>query len=132
MARFQDNIMKTLTSFPSAWRSLRRFSMAAAAAVFLAGCINHSETTYRDVERVKVQFENEKSGRLFYEALSKMHFESGSESHTEVSIPLVFHNNDTVKTGENGKFNEAVRRCDTNRDGIITETEAEIFAGQIH
>ena len=106
--------------------------MIGAVSIFLAGCINHSETTYRDVERMKVQFENEKAGRVFYEALSKMHFESGSESHTEVSIPLVFDNNNTVKTGENGRFNEAVRRCDTNKDGVITETEAEIFASQIH
>jgi hypothetical protein len=25
-----------------------------------------------------------------------------------------------------------VRRCDTNRDGVITGTEAEIFASQFH
>jgi hypothetical protein len=106
--------------------------MAGGAALCLAGCIHHSETTYRDVERVKVQFESEKAGRIFYEALSKMPFQGCAESHTEVSIPVVFDNCCTVKTGENGKFNEAVRRCDTNKDGVITEAEAEIFASQFH
>ena len=100
--------------------------------LLLAGCIHHSETTYHDSERVKVQFQSEKAGRVFYEALSKMPFHDPSESHTEVSIPVVFDNKYTVKSGENEKFNEAVRRCDTNKDGVITEAEAEIFAGQFH
>jgi hypothetical protein len=26
----------------------------------------------------------------------------------------------------------AVLRCDSNKDGLITETEAEIFASQFH
>jgi hypothetical protein len=102
------------------------------AVLFLAGCIDHSETTYRDSERVKVQFETEKAGRIFYEALSKMPYHSTTESHTEVSIPVVFENKYTVKSGENDKFNEAVRRCDTNKDGVITEAEADIFASQFH
>ncbi len=109
-----------------------RYSMAGGAALCLAGCIHHSETIYRDAERVSVHFESEKAGRIFYEALSKMPFQSRGESHTKVSIPIVFENDTTVKTGENDKFNEAVRRCDTNKDGVITESEAEIFAGQFH
>jgi hypothetical protein len=106
--------------------------VAFSAALFVAGCIDHSETIYRDPERVKVQFENEKAGRIFYEALSKMPFHPTTESHTEVSIPVVFENKCTIKSGENEKFNEAVRRCDTNKDGMITETEATIFASQFH
>lgn len=113
-------------------RWILRFSMAGGAALCLLGCIHHSETIYRDAERVKVQFESEKAGRVFYEALSKMPFAGRSESHTEVSIPLVFDNKSTVKSGENEKFNEAVRRCDTNKDGVITETEAGVFNSQFH
>jgi hypothetical protein len=37
-----------------------------------------------------------------------------------------------AKSGDNEKFNEAVLRCDTNKDGMITETEAQIFASQFH
>ena len=123
------NMLRTLRTTA---RSILLFSSASAVMLALGGCINHSETTYRNSERVKVQFENEKAGRVFYEALSKMPYEAHSETHTEVSIPLVFENKYTVKSGENEKFNEAVRRCDTNKDGIITEAEADIFASQYH
>jgi hypothetical protein len=122
--------MNILTNLRTAARSLLRFSMVGGAVLCLAGCISHSETIYRDSERVKVQFESEKAGRIFYEALSKMPFVGRSESHTEVSIPIVFENKSTVKAGENERFNEAVRRCDTNKDGVISETEAEIFGSQ--
>ena len=123
--------MKTFAK-KSSVAALSLAMVSVGAVLFLAGCIDHSETTYRDAERVKVQFESEKSGRIFYEALSKMPFHGRVESHTEVSIPVVFHNRDTVKSGENEKFNEAVRRCDTNKDGVITEAEAAIFASQFH
>jgi hypothetical protein len=124
--------MNILTKLRRAARWILRFSMAGGAVLCLAGCIHHSETTYREVERVKVQFESGKAASIFYEALSKMPFEGRSESHTEVSIPVVFENKRTVKSGENEKFNEAVRRCDTNGDGVITESEAEIFRSQFH
>jgi|GEM_PF-646280 len=124
--------MHIITNLRPVARSILHFSLVGGAVLCLAGCIHHSDTTYRDVERVKVQFESEKAGRIFYEALSKMPFNAHVESHTDVSIPVVFDNSHTVKSGENEKFNEAVRRCDTNKDGVITETEAEIFASQFH
>jgi hypothetical protein len=124
--------MNTLKNPWTAALSILRVSVVAGAALCLAGCISHSETTCRDVERVKVQFQSEKAGRVFYEALSKMPFHGRAESHTEISIPVVFENKYTVTSGENEKFNEAVRRCDTNKDGLITEAEAEIFASQFH
>ena len=40
------------------------------------------------------------------------------------------HSIKTVR-GPNTAFNEAVARADTNRDGKITETEANIFASQM-
>jgi hypothetical protein len=123
------NMSMNLRSAP---RSILHFSLVGGAALCLAGCIGHSETRYHDVERVKVQFESEKAGRIFYEALSKMPFHDTVESHTEVSIPVVFDNKYTIKSGENEKFNVAVLRCDSNKDGLITETEAEIFASQFH
>ena len=78
-----------------------------------------------------VEFENDTAGRLFYEALSKQQSRRGrSESKTEVSIPVVFDHKRRVVEGESVAFNEAVRRCDTNGDGRITELEARIFAEQ--
>lgn len=102
---------------------------ALAGAVLASGCIHHKETVYRDVERVKVEFENDTAGRLFYEALSKAPKDRPPrESKTDVSIPIVFSHSTETVTGENTGFNRAVELCDTNQDGKITEVEAKIFA----
>jgi hypothetical protein len=106
-------------------------STCALAFVLAAGngCISTEKTTYRDAERMKVEFENDTAGRLFYETLNK-HSGAGSrsESKTAVSIPIVFEHKQRTVDGENLLFNSAVRRCDTNGDGKITEQEARIFS----
>ena len=100
-------------------------------AILGTGCIHHKETVYRDVERAKVEFENETAARLFYEALSRMPQRGASESSTKVSIPVIFEHSRTEIAGNNARFNDAVQRCDTNRDARITELEAKIFAEQV-
>ena len=112
--------------------AVRRMSaLALALAALNTGCISTEQTVYQDQERVKVEFENDTAGRLFYEALSKQQSRRGrSESKTEVSIPVVFDHKRRVVEGESVAFNRAVRRCDTNGDGRITELEARIFAEQ--
>ena len=95
-----------------------------------SGCINQHKTVYRDVDRTPVSFESETAGRVFYEALSKMPPQNRTESKTQVSIPIVFDVSRTEVTGTNTRFNEAVKLCDTNKDGKITELEANIFATQ--
>jgi hypothetical protein len=93
-----------------------------------AGCISHHETVYRDAPRAKVQFENDRAGRLFYETLNKRPKANHRTSNTSISIPVVFDHHTEVKAGENEAFNAAVRDCDTSQDGIITENEAVIFS----
>ncbi len=110
-------------------RSLAR--IALAAGLLVTGCISHHETVYRDEPRVKVEFENDAAGRVFYEALSQSAGRlKRSESETEVSLPIIFEHKQRTVSGENAAFNDAVRRCDTNQDGRITEQEARIFADQ--
>ena len=100
----------------------------AAVAIALTGCISHEETIYTDSERVPVAFENERAGRLFYERLSKHGGNEKEQSKTDISIPFVFAHKQRRISGNNARFNEAVRQCDTNRDGLITEVEAGIFS----
>ena len=102
-----------------------------ASLTVLAGCITHDETVVRDVERTKVEFENETAARIFYEALSKNQTAAKSESTTRVCIPVVFDTKRKVVSGPNAAFNQAVGICDSNHDGKITETEAKIFAEQV-
>ena len=113
-------------------KALRWMSgLALALASMNTGCISTEKTVYQEQDRAKVEFENDTAGRLFYEALSKLQSRHGrSESKTEVSIPVVFDHKRRVVEGESVAFNQAVRRCDTNGDGRITELEARIFAEQ--
>ena len=109
---------------------MKRFVVAVGLGALLAtGCIHTNETVVNDEPRLPVEFENDTAGRIFYEAVSKMRgVGEKTESHSEVSIPVVFsHERKTVR-GPNAGFNEAVRRCDTNQDGRITESEARVFA----
>ncbi|HLP75580.1 MAG TPA: hypothetical protein VK327_01570 [Candidatus Paceibacterota bacterium] len=102
----------------------------ASVALLNAGCISHTETVYRDVERTRVEFESDAAARLFYETLSKRGSVNHAESTTHVELPIVFSHERHVVPGRNAEFNEAVAICDSNRDGRITETEARIYANQ--
>lgn len=101
--------------------------------LLLAGCISHHETVYQDVNRTRVEFENDAAARMFYETLDRDSDDHAkTESTTEVSIPVVFDHKQTVVEGPNRRFNRAVALCDTNRDGKITELEARIYADRKH
>jgi hypothetical protein len=106
-----------------------RWILTATAGLLLCGCITHKQVVYKDVERTRVEFESDAAARLFYETLSKNSAaRNHSESTTTVAIPLVFEHERKVVPGPNVEFNEAVAECDSNKDGIITEQEARIFA----
>jgi hypothetical protein len=109
---------------------LRLLSTTLTASVFLAtaGCISTHQTVTIDVPRTKVAFANEKAGRLFYETLARATDpRPHEEKRTQVNLILLNIEERTV-VGPNRLFNEAVSFCDTNHDGEITETEADIFS----
>jgi hypothetical protein len=106
-----------------------KWSSSVVLGLALCGCIHSNQTVYNNPDRLKVEFENDTAARLFYETLSKSHpVSSRHESDTTVEIPVVFANHRHVVDGENVAFNEAVRQCDTNQDGKITEQEARIYS----
>ncbi|MEI6076999.1 MAG: hypothetical protein WCS94_15570 [Verrucomicrobiota bacterium] len=107
------------------------FPASLLALVWCAssGCISTDRTYYRDAERIKVSFENDAAGRMFYEALSKAAGANRrSESKTQISIPIILDHKERTVDGDNLLFNDAVRRCDSNGDGKITELEARIYS----
>jgi hypothetical protein len=106
-------------------------ALVSALALLGTGCIHHEETVYQEPPRVAVSFENETAGRVFYEALSRSPNGRREESSTEVSLPIVFRHKVKTVRGPNAAFNDAVIRCDTDRDGKITELEAALFSGQV-
>ena len=87
-------------------------------ACALSGCISSTSTTYSDVNRTKVAFASERAGRLFYETLSKLPHERREESKNQVSLILINFERKTI-TGPNRFFNQAVERCDTDKDGRL-------------
>ena len=113
-------------------KTMLSLSLVIVAGFVGNGCISTERTTYRDAERTKVSFENEAAGRMFYEGLSKAEGRvKRSESTTEVSLPIVFEHKQHTVDGDNLLFNAAVRRCDSNGDGKITELEARIYLDSV-
>jgi hypothetical protein len=108
-------------------RKLTTVLLGAAVAWFVPGCISSHTTVYEDAPPVKVEFENDTAARLFYEGLGKVASCENAESTTSFEIPVVLDVSRTRKVSYNVSFNRAVSRCDTNRDGRITEMEARIF-----
>ncbi|MDB6057509.1 MAG: hypothetical protein JWO95_1353 [Verrucomicrobiales bacterium] len=112
--------------------STRLLQILAVSTIAISGCIRHNSTVTRDVTRRKVEFENESAGRVFYDALSQIP-NSGTkqEKTSQFEIPVVLDYKRHVITGPNAAFNDAVDRCDTNKDAKISEIEAKIFAEQV-
>ncbi|MGA2241565.1 MAG: hypothetical protein ABSH11_05950 [Verrucomicrobiota bacterium] len=106
----------------------KKIIILAVSGILLSGCTTKS-TVYQNVERTKIEFENDAAARLFYETLSKNSAnQKHSESTTIVHIPIIYKTERKVVLGPNAEFNEAVAICDTNKDGRITEAEARIYA----
>lgn len=109
---------------------LRLLSATLTASVFLAttGCISTHQTVTIDAPRISVAFATERAGRVFYETLARTtDSRPREEKRSHVNLILVDIEERTI-VGPNRRFNEAVAFCDTNHDGEITETEADIFS----
>lgn len=102
-------------------------TVALMSVALLTGCISSHTTSYKDVQRTKVSFASERAGRIFYETLSKVRPVEREDSKSSLNLVVIDFERRTV-TGPNSSFNHAVELCDTDRDGVITEQEAEIFA----
>ena len=103
--------------------------LTTTTSLLLCGCITHKQVVYQDVERTRVEFESDAAARLFYETLSKNSASKNhSESDTTIAVPFLFQHERKVVPGRNVEFNHAVADCDSNKDGIIAEQEARIFA----
>lgn len=104
------------------------FFTILSGALLASGCISVQETRYNDPPRLAVEFVSDHSARIFYETL---HAAKGAamrtEKHSTVSLILINVDERTVE-GPNRFFNDAVRFCDTNADGEVTDFEADVFA----
>ena len=109
-------------------QSLRGATLTATALLATTGCISTRETIYTDAPRVQIAFASDRAASTFYEALSRSpRSRQRTEKHTQVNLILIDVEQRTV-AGPNQTFNEAVDFCDSDRNGLISEPEANIFA----
>jgi hypothetical protein len=101
---------------------------AAVVLVFVPGCVtlfSKTEVVREGEARRPVTFESQQAAETFHTALKKQHPSLGS---AYLGVPFVtLYSRDRVLS-ETARFNDAVARCDTNQDGVITEVEATVFA----
>jgi hypothetical protein len=113
---------------------VRRAALALASVVVLstAGCItfySKTEVVGGSDARVPVSFENVEAAQQFQDAVKRMDSHAGG---TYVGLPLITVYQQEQRLSETALWNDAVRRCDTNQDGVITCDEVAAFAKSLN
>jgi hypothetical protein len=106
---------------------LCRLAMALASVLPLAGCVTFYSKTevVGGNDRTAVSFENGDVAQQFQAAIKKMDKHAGG---TWFGAPFVTIYERDQQLSDAAVWNEAVRRCDTNVDGLITADEVTAFA----
>jgi hypothetical protein len=102
------------------------------ALVLSTGCIsltifNKTEIVRSEEPRLPVKFETVKASCLFQEKVAEQPKEI---ARSKVGVPFVNLSAKAVVLADSAHFNEELRKCDSDQDGLITETEARIYAGK--
>ena len=108
-----------------------RLAIALLPLPFLSGCItlySKTEVVREGETRRAVQFECPQAADAFNEALKKHSEHVGG---TYVGVPFITFYAKAKKLSDGALFNDCVTRCDTDQNGIITFTEAAIFAKSV-
>jgi hypothetical protein len=102
-----------------------------ACALMLCGCVtfySKTEVVGGGEERASVSFENGDAAQQFQAAMKKMDESIGG---AYIGVPFITIYERDVRLSEVALWNEAVRRCDTNKDHVITTDEVAAFAKSI-
>ena len=105
-------------------------TLVSLVAISSTGCItiyNKKEEIGEREERLSVTFESEDSAQLFNTTASRKLKKPSPTDTSFVGIPFVTLYSKTTVLSENARFNDEIRRCDSNRDGIITDAEAKAY-----
>ena len=113
--------------------SMRRWPAVVASAgvlVLLPGCLtlfSKTEVVRAEETRRPVRFECAQAAETFNKAL-KDKTNDGELGGACFGVPFVTLYARHKKLADNARYNDAVGRCDTDQDGLITQHEADIFA----
>lgn len=103
-------------------------ALAVVALTLLPGCLtlfSKTEVIRGDEQPRAVRFENPQAADEFNKARKDRSDHIGG---TQFGVPFITLYEKDRKLSENAHFNDCVARCDTDQDGVITFTEAAIFA----
>ena len=101
----------------------------ATMSTFLTGCVAVHKVHYEDATRTNVRFESLNASSTFYDALLAKKFPSQGKD-SRVLLGQTLYTRET-RHSANVVFNSAVAVADVNHDTIISDTEANFFAGTI-
>ena len=107
---------------------MRRLAFALLALPFLSGCItlfSKTEVVRESETQQPVSFDSPEARDVFETVLKER---QGVVSATYLGGPFVTLYSRAKVLSEAAKFNDCVRACDSDRDGVITEVEARTFA----
>ena len=107
---------------------MRQLAFAVLALPFLSGCItlfSKTEVVRQSETKQPVTFDSPEAQGVFESALKER---QGVVNATYMGGPFVTVYSRAKVLSEAAKFNDCVRACDSNRDGVITEFEARTFA----
>jgi hypothetical protein len=102
--------------------------VALGALTLLPGCLtlfSKTEVVRGDEARRPVQFECQQAAETFQTALKR---QNGTLGGCHVGVPFVTVYSRNQQLSESALWNDAVAKCDTDQNGIITLSEANIFA----
>jgi hypothetical protein len=116
------------TSMPK--HLLLGFHASAALAVFLlVSCVSVQKTSYQDAPLAGTTFESEKASSTFYQAVLAEKFPAkGPNTTLTLFVPLPFSYYHRDRQSSNVMLNAALAQADTDKNGVITEDEANAFA----
>jgi hypothetical protein len=110
---------------------LYRTALAFAGVLTLSGCVtlySKTEIVGGGETRAAVAFENGDAAQQFQVAMKRMDSHAGS---TYFGVPFITVYQRDERLSEVALWNDAVQRCDTNKDGIITSDEVAAFSKAI-
>ena len=96
------------------------------ALIVASGCV--TRTTVQNEPRQSVRFASQQAAETFYSAYLAANYPSNKTNSVAVWIGLPYNHN-KIKT-DNVRFNAAVQSADSDRDGMISDAEAQAYAAK--
>ena len=106
-------------------------ALAAASVLTISGCVtfySKTEIVGDGESRMAISFENGDAAQQFQAAMKRMDSHAGS---TYFGVPFITVYERDQRLSDVALWNDAIRRCDTNKDGVITTDEVAAFAKAI-